>query len=121
MPDIKGWAIEVKGIPGLEAALARKVAELHEASAKAVGEEVEAIREDAQATAPRLTGELEEHIVREHDGTSGTVKSTSRHAGFMEFGTYKDEAQPYMKPAADRARKRFPTRAAAILRAVLGR
>lgn len=112
--------ITVEGLPALEAILARKVAELHAAASEAVKAEVDEIAADAQEHAPRLTGDLQEHIEGESEGTAGTVKSTSRHAGFMEHGTFKDEAQPYMAPAAQRARKRFPARAAAIIKAVLG-
>lgn len=110
----------LEGLPGLKAALERKVEELRASSEVAVAEEVKAIEEDARSTAPRLTGELEEDIESSAEGLRGEVKSTSRHSVFMEFGTFKDEAQPFMRPAAERARRRFPTRAAAIIRAALG-
>lgn len=112
--------ITIEGIPKLKAALAQKVEELRAASTTVVAEEVAAIRVDARTTAPRLTGDLEGHITSESAGPAGTVRSTSRHAGFVEHGTYKDKAQPYMMPAATRARKRFPKRAADIIRAALG-
>lgn len=110
----------IEGIPALESALRRKVAELHEAAAEGVREEVDAIKSDAQSRAPVDTGELRGSIEPESEGLTGTVTTTSRHAGFMEFGTSKDEAQPFMKPAAEKARKRFPARAAAIIRTALG-
>lgn len=112
--------LTVEGIPELKRALATKVAELVAAATEVVGQEVEAIRADAEEHAPRLSGDLQEHVVAEHAGTKGVIRSTSRHALFVEHGTYKDAAQPYMRPAAERARKRFPARAAAIIRAALG-
>lgn len=36
------------------------------------------------------------------EGISGAVWSTSGYGGFLETGTWKMKAQPYMKPAADR-------------------
>lgn len=113
-------SITVEGIPALERALATKVAELAAASIAVVAAETEAVRGDAEKGAPRLTGDLQEHILAEHEGATGVIHSTSRHAGFVEFGTFKDAPQPYMKPAAERARRRFPKRAADIIQAALG-
>lgn len=112
--------VVIKGLPGLKAALEAKAEELEAAAVMVVAEEVEVIRADAERGAPELTGDLREHIVGEAHGTRGRIRSTSRHAGFVEHGTFKDEAQPYMGPAADRARPRFPKRAADIIRAALG-
>lgn len=110
----------VEGLPALEKALASKVAELRAGATMAVAEEVALIESDARGAAPRDTGELAGSIESEVSETSGTVRTESRHAGFMEFGTFKDEAQPFMHPAAEKARRRFPKRAADIIRAALG-
>jgi hypothetical protein len=72
------------------------------------------IRDDARRIAPHDTGDLESHIDDSAEGADGTVKSTSRHAGFVEHGTFKDKAQPYMAPAAESARRRLPAWATAI-------
>lgn len=112
--------VTIEGIPALKAALARKVKELHAASTTAVAEEVDLIRRDAVKEAPQDTGDLRRKIRGESDGLKGTVRSTARHAGFVEHGTFKDKAQPYMAPAADRARRRFPKRATDIIRKALG-
>lgn len=112
--------VTILGLGKLDAALRAKAAELRAGAVAAVAEEVVLIKDDAQERAPRLTGDLEEHIRSGAAGTEGSIRSTSRHAGFMEFGTFKDAAQAYMKPAADKARRRFPKRAADIIRAALG-
>jgi HK97 gp10 family phage protein len=112
--------VTIVGLEKLERALAEKAAELAVSAAAAVAAEVNAIEDDARNNAPHLTGELQEGIESEHEGTAGTIRSTSAHSLFMEHGTYKDRAQPFMKPAAERARRRFPKRAAEIIRAALG-
>jgi HK97 gp10 family phage protein len=112
--------LTLNGVPGLEAALRKKVEELRAAATVAVTEEVTLIHADAVLIAPRDSGDLVEKIDKQANGLRGSIKSKSRHAGFVEFGTYKDGAQPYMHPAAERARPRFPKRAASIIRAALG-
>ena len=110
----------ILGLPQLEAALAKKAQELQAGAEEAVGREVENIANDARHAAPRRTGELRAGIHSEHAGLSGTVKSTARHSTFVEHGTYKDAAQPFMHPAAERARKRFPQVARDIIAKALG-
>lgn len=114
MPD----SIVIHGLDHLEVVLAAKAEALHAAAIIEVAEEAELIRQDAQHGAPRLTGDLQEHVDVEVQGTKAKVRSTSRHAGFVEHGTFKDNAQPYMHPAAERSRARLPRRAE-NLRAVL--
>lgn len=110
----------LEGLPGLKVALAKKAEELHAAAAVVVAQEVDEIHDDAVRQAPRDKGDLQRGIRTEVVGAEGTVKSTSRHAGFVEHGTYKDKAQPYMQPAAEKSRRRLPKRAVDIIRAALG-
>ena len=112
--------IDVEGLPGLKAALARAAEQVTEGAERAVREEVDAIHDDAVKFAPRDKGDLERGIRAETSGLQGTVRSTARHSGFVENGTFKDEAQPFMAPAATRSRRRLPERAAAIIKAALG-
>lgn len=113
--------IDVEGIPELQKALKEAAAETMQAAAEAVAEEVKAIGDDARRTVPVETGELRRSIRDAADGTSGTVKATARHAGFVEHGTKNTPASPYMHPAAERSRPRLPKRAATIIRAALER
>ena len=110
----------ILGIPEMNAALARKAEELQAAAKEAVSQEVENIADDARRTAPRKTGALRASIRGDASGLRGTVKATARHATFVEHGTYKDPAQPFMHPAAERARKRFPQVARDIISKALG-
>ncbi len=112
--------ITVEGLPGLRAALAHATAELRAASEEAVREETELIQQDAVKFAPRDTGALERSIRGDAVGLTGNVRATARHATFVEHGTSKTPAQPFMGPAATRARRRFPARAKAIISKALG-
>jgi hypothetical protein len=64
------------------------------------------IAQDAQRLAPVLTGDLRNSIetLGVQDGV-GRVGSDVDYAGCVELGTRKMAAQPYLKPAAMRARQ----------------
>jgi hypothetical protein len=103
--------------------MARLQEKLREATSKArkaallaVVAEVDAVRDDAVSAAPRDTGALEAGIQGRTLGLDGEVRSTARHGGFVEHGTFKDAARPYMAPAAEVSRKRFPARVAAAVK-----
>jgi HK97 gp10 family phage protein len=111
------------GLPGLQAALERKAEELRMGARLALAAELKLIEADAKATAPRDTGELADGIEAdplEGDGSEGAVHTTARHSAAVEFGTFKTPAQPFMKPTAERARRRIPKTFAAALSRVLG-
>lgn len=113
----KGFKIE--GMGRLQANLLRAAAMTRVSAAEAVRQEVEAVRKDAESGAPRRSGELRANISGDSIGSSGAVRSTARHAGFVEFGTFKDAAQPYMAPAAERSRRRFVGRVSAVVKSAL--
>jgi HK97 gp10 family phage protein len=55
------------------------------------------IAADAERRAPVLTGELRASIGEE----GGEVVATSDHAIFVEYGTRRSKAQPFLRPAKD--------------------
>ena len=113
--------VTIEGLPGLKAALERKVEELRASSRLAVIEEVKLIEADAKDSAPVDTGELRDGIESELlEGAEGSIHTTSKHSAAQEFGTVKNPAHPFMQPAAERARRRFPKTATAIIRRALG-
>jgi HK97 gp10 family phage protein len=68
-----------------------------------VGERVKAA---AAAMAPVQTGALKSSIYYELDETGGgdlmvQIGTNIRYGGFVEFGTHKMAAQPYLRPALD--------------------
>lgn len=113
-------SIRIEGVPQLKAVLAQKAAEIRAGAIAAVASEVDLIGGDAESGAAVDTGEMRDDIERQAAGANGEVRATSRHSKFVEFGTYKDPAQPFMTPAASKARRRFPATAVAIIRKALG-
>ena len=72
------------------------------AGADALKEVIVRITRDAKADSPWLTGNNSRSIDFESEGLSGAVYSTSGYGGYLETGTVKMPARPYMKPALDR-------------------
>lgn len=108
--------LSIEGLPELNRRLALATSKAVAAAKAAVADEVETLREDARDSAPRLSGELADGIVGRTDGLDGEVRTTARHSPFVEHGTYKDRAQPFMTPAAERSRRRFPAKAGALIK-----
>lgn len=114
----EGFSIE--GLAELGRKLAEKAAELQLGAAAAVAAEVKLVKEDAKAGAPiGPTGKLRESIEGHSEGVKGEVETNVRYAPFVEHGTYKDPAQPFMGPAAERSRVRFKETAGAYIKAAL--
>lgn len=44
-------------------------------------------------------GELRQSITSQADGLTGEIGTNKEYAGYVEFGTYKMAAQPYLVPA----------------------
>jgi len=63
------------------------------------------IVELARENAPVDTGELRDSIRVEVDGNDHTVVVGADHGAFVEFGTSKMAAQPYLGPAVAKVRR----------------
>ena len=63
---------------------------------------------DAIKLSPQLTGNNMRLIKYEAKGLEASVYSTSGYGGYLETGTWKMPARPYMKPALDMNVKKFP-------------
>lgn len=111
----------IKGLGELRRNLARAAETTKLSAEEAVSQEAENIKDDARRMAPRKTGALRRGIKTDVDGLEARVKSTARHANFVEHGTFKDKAQPYMTPAAALSRRRLPALAARIIGGALER
>lgn len=81
------------------------------AAPAATGAIAEGVAEAARARVPVLTGETRESIAVVPEGVQAAGA-----ARWLEFGTYRMAAEPFMRPAADEA---DASRAALILRAAL--
>jgi len=47
------------------------------------------------------TGEMRDKIKAKHLSKYSQVEAGAKHSGFVEFGTYKMAAQPFLRPAID--------------------
>lgn len=78
-----------------------------------------ALRDDAKRSAPvGETGKLRDGIGAHVEGLDAEVAvfdPDAYYAPFVEHGTSKQPAQPFMLPAAERARKQFTKRLAAAV------
>lgn len=115
--------INIKGSEDLERKLRELPDVVRAAGARAVRAETEETRDDAKHGAPVLSGELRDKITAEFDAKKirGRAVATSKHAGYVEHGTEDTPAQPFMEPAAERARRRFPDRVRTEIKAELGK
>ena len=63
----------------------------------------------AKTEVPVDTGNLKNSLSTslENDGMTGIVSTAVEYAAYVEFGTVKMAARPYMTPAADQVRQSF--------------
>jgi HK97 gp10 family phage protein len=73
----------------------------------------------ARALAPRRSGRLASSIEVEAatDAIQVDIAATARHAAFVEFGTLRSPARPFLAPALQAARRRLDLLARALNRA----
>lgn len=92
------------GINELIEQLGLKHEEVVDVAAKAMETTVAKTQARAQSNAPVRTGFLKSNIhvlpvEKKTDQVIGTVKSDADYSSFVEFGTYKMSAKPFMRPA----------------------
>lgn len=77
-------------------------AELRDALAKALDESGKVVRDIAKANAPYRTGNLYRSITSKMNGeTEVQIGSDVEYAAYVELGTSRMKAKPYLKRAAD--------------------
>lgn len=113
--------VNIHGMEKLRAKLALLPHLVASAGGRAVKAETYEVRDDMKRGAPFKTGTLRESIQAEYDEKllRGRAAATARYATFVENGTDDTKAQPFVQPAAARARRRFPKRVRAEIRAEL--
>lgn len=81
-----------------------------------VEQTLEAVDAHAQAIVPVRTGALKASIEHHMEGeTSGVVSAGASYAAYVEYGTVRAPAQPYMHPAFDAAQPAFEAGLAKLL------
>jgi len=73
------------------------------------------IETDAKQFSPVDTGTLQGSISAEVEEFSAAIAPHTEYAGYVEFGTWKMGAQPYMRPAADKNAPKFEAAITEIL------
>lgn len=107
----------LKGGKQLQALLAKLHAEAEAAGREALKTWAEDVKEDAQAATPMETGYLRSHIGDRVKGLVAQVGVWDRQAYysvFVENGTSRQTAQPFLGPAFDRRRDITPYLRASI-------
>lgn len=107
--------ITLEGVDDLKRALRGKVAEYHDALETVVAEAADAVRDDAHRDVPvgDAPFHLKDAIGVHQEGLEaevGVFDHRAHYGLFVEFGTSKMRPQPFMQPAAERERTRFPDR-----------
>ena len=70
----------------------------------------------AKDLVPVDTGELKSSITWSGQVTKFDIHAFASHAGYVEFGTIKTRAQPFLRPAVKKARAQLAREARAILK-----
>jgi len=102
--------IDIDGITRLTAKLNALDAALPDAEEAKMRQALLRIERDAKQIVPvdtgNLKGSIESRVIRNSDGeVVGVVGSNVRYAPFIEFGTSKMSAQPFLRPAVERNRE----------------
>ena len=66
-------------------------------------------RDLAKALCPVDSGELSASITASAQGLEGSVSARSPHACYVEFGTWKQQAQPFVQPAFNQVKAKAAT------------
>ena len=77
----------------------------------------ETIADIARRLVPVDTGYLKSSIYALHLARHSQVKVGAKYAGYVEFGTYKMAAQPFLRPAVDEQQRQI---LAAVAEAMIG-
>jgi len=87
-------------IPGI-------IARFPGAVSKVVAKTAFDIEATAKARVPVKSGTLQRSIAAEVEQFSATIAPHTEYDAYVELGTYKMAAQPYMRPAADMHEPKF--------------
>lgn len=103
-------SISIEGIDAVISALEAKAVEVNAKLPQGIAQGCEIVKGEAKAICPVSTeatrpggphGELRESIIAQAAGTTGTVGTNKEYAAYVEFGTCKMAAQPYLVPALE--------------------
>jgi HK97 gp10 family phage protein len=93
---------DVSELQDLEGDLEKGAARVEALAPKVVAKSAHDIERDAKIIAPVDTGTLESSISSTIDGLSAEIGPHTDYEAYVEYGTSKMHAQPYMGPAAEK-------------------
>ena len=113
----------LQDVPRLRARLRKLPAVMATAMPQAMSHAGETVAETARELAPRRTGALRDSIVVARDPVTGqaTVEARAPYAAYVEFGTVRRPARPFLGPALAASRSAIIKELARALRRALGR
>jgi len=119
-----GLTVNVRGMDELLRRLEEALDGMERGAKRAVADEVRDMADDMREGAPvgsaqagtRGDPPLSDSVVEHVDGLTGRAGPTAPHTPHVEHGTKSHPAQPFVGPAAERARRRFPERVADEIR-----
>jgi HK97 gp10 family phage protein len=95
---VSAVSVEIEGAATLNATTAEAIHGLEDLSA-AGAEAGRLVQLRASAAAPKLSGALSRSITAEASGNEVNVSAEAEYAAYVEYGTSRMAAQPYMRPA----------------------
>lgn len=93
---------DVSELRDLERDLEKGAAKVEALAPRVVAKVALDIERDAKINAPVDTGNLMGSIGAEVDGLTAEIGPTAEYGGYVEYGTSKMHAQPYMGPATEK-------------------
>lgn len=96
----------VSGIDRLRDKL-RKMSQTEAKLPEIVRKNTLSIEREAKKNSPVDTGQLRRSIVSDCDGTTGEVSVGVEYGGYVEHGTRKMAAQPFLNPAINEQKEKF--------------
>jgi HK97 gp10 family phage protein len=105
-----GGDFDIGDVAAMKAKLSLLRASLPDAEEAKMKRIILQIERDAKSIVPVDTGNLrasiESRVIRNNDGDiTGVVGTNTDYAAFVEFGTSKMGAQPYLRPAVEQNRE----------------
>lgn len=100
--------ISIEGLDSVKNAIVNYANSVNEKLSQGIAEGCKIVEGEAKSLCPVSTeetrpggphGELRQSITSQNEGLTGTVGTNKEYAAYVEFGTYKMAAQPYLVPA----------------------
>ncbi|WP_431888737.1 HK97-gp10 family putative phage morphogenesis protein [Nocardiopsis alba] len=111
----KGFTVDVEGMAAFRKRLERLADDVRKGAETALGEAAQSVRDDMRKGVPVDTGALRDSLTArvmrgELTAEIGPLGKEFYYAHYVEFGHSSMPAQPFIGPAAELERRRFPDR-----------